>query len=129
MAGGLLGTLLAWSAVGAAAGGIAIQEYQGVKYVTGGVGGDERDFLKSVQGQFNLNLMFAAGGGAFLSSVKVVIQDARGGTVLDAVADGPLFYAALPPGSYTVTATADQKSQQRKVSIAAGRTAKADFRW
>lgn len=107
----------------------AVRDYQGIRYVSGGVGQDERDYLKSVQHQFNLGLMFAAAGGAFLSAVQITIQDARGNTVLDAVAEGPYFYAALPPGSYTVTASLDRQSQRKRVNVGAGRSARADFYW
>jgi hypothetical protein len=108
---------------------LAIHDYHGIKYVTGGVGQDEREYLKSVQHQFNLRLMFAARSGEFLSSVHVLVHDGRGGTTLDAVADGPYLYGALPPGSYTVTATVNQMSQQKKVNLASGRVTQADFYW
>lgn len=108
---------------------LSIQDFHGVKYVTGGVGQDERDYLKSVQQQFNLGLMFAASSGEFLSSVRIMVTDSRGNMVLDAVADGPYFYAALPSGSYTVTASVNQRSQQRRVNLGAGRFTRADFYW
>jgi hypothetical protein len=121
--------MLFWATTTLQAGSLPMRDYQGVKYVSGGVGQDERDYLNSVENQFNLQLMFAAEGGAFLSSVKVLIQDARGATVLDAVADGPYFYAALRPGTYTVTANLDGRSSQRKVTVGTGRATRADFRW
>lgn len=108
---------------------LPIRDYHGIKYVTGGIGQDERDYLKSVEHQFNLRLMFAARSGEFLSSVRVLVQDARGDTALDAVADGPYFYAALPPGSYTVTASVNQMSQQKNVNLGAGRVTQANFYW
>jgi len=108
---------------------LSIQDYQGIRYVTGGVGQDERDYLKSVKQQFNLGLMFAASGGAYLSDVHITVTDSHGGTVLDAVADGPYFYAALPAGSYTITASVERLSQQRRVNICSGRFTQADFYW
>jgi hypothetical protein len=108
---------------------LSIQDYHGVKYVSGGVGQDERDYLSSIQSQFNLVLMFAAQSGEFLSSVHVVINGRGQGTVLDAVADGPYFYAVLPPGSYTVTASLDGKSTQRQITVGAGRLTRVDFYW
>ena len=108
---------------------LTVQDYQGVRYVTGGVGQDERDYLNSVQHQFNLVLMFAARGGAYLSNVHVVIQDSRGNTALDAVADGPYFYAALPPGSYAVSASANDQTQRRRINLRAGTSSRTDFYW
>lgn len=124
----VIATVLAPS-LSVSAASIPLQDYHGVKYVTGGVGQDERDYLKSVQDQFNLGMMFAASGGAFLSSVRVVVQNSRGETILDAVADGPYLYAALPAGSYTVSASVDQQSQQRLVKVGIGRFTRADFHW
>lgn len=107
----------------------AVQDYQGVKYLTGGVGQDERDLLRSMAGQFNLSLMFAVQGGAFLSNVHVLIQDGGKNTVLDAVANGPYLYAELPPGSYTVTASLEGQVRSRPVTVANGRLARANFFW
>lgn len=108
---------------------VSIQDYRGFKYVTGGVGQDERNYLKSMEHQFNLGLMFAARSGEYLSSVRVLVQDSHGSTILDAVADGPYFYAALPPGSYTVTASVNQQSQRKTVNLRAGGLTRADFYW
>jgi len=107
----------------------AIHESQGVRYVSGGVGEDERAALEAVQDQFNLLLTFAVKGGAFLSAVEVGIQDRSGATVLQAVSDGPYFYTALPTGTYVVTASLDGQSSRRTITIAGGRSVRASFFW
>lgn len=108
---------------------VEVQQNRGIPYVTGGVGQDERDTLKSMEGQFNLALQFSAQGGAFLSGVRVEIQDRSGRTVLDALTEGPYFYAALPAGPYTVAASVEGQSTRRSVTVGTGRITRADFAW
>ena len=125
-------TLLSFAAVAAlpqTAQALGIQQDRGIAYVTGGVGQDERDALKAMESQFNLALQFSAQGGAFLSGVRVEILDQSGRTVLDAVTEGPFFYAALPPGTYRVTASVEGQSTRRSVTVGAGRITRADFAW
>lgn len=111
------------------AGALDVRQDRGIPYVTGGVGQDERDALKAMESQFNLALQFSAQGGAFLSGVRVQIVNRAGQTVLDALTEGPYFYAALPPDSYTVTASVEGQSTRRSVTVGAGRITRADFAW
>ena len=112
-----------------AARAVDVQQDRGIAYATGGVGQDERDTLKSMENQFNLALQFSAQGGAFLSGVRVEILDRSGRTALDALTEGPFFYVALPPGSYTVTASVEGQSIRRAVTVVSGRITRADFAW
>jgi hypothetical protein len=108
---------------------LRIHEEQGVRFVSGGVGGSERDYLESIANQFNLQLRFAATDGAYLSDVQVVLQDASRRTVLDTVADGPFLYVDLPSGTYSVIVSSGGREQQRRVNVTAGRLNRADFYW
>jgi hypothetical protein len=94
--------------------------YQGIPYVSGGVGLEEREALAAKYGNYNLKLMFAAKGGEYLADIKVEISDSRGKKVLVATADGPWFFTNLPQGKYTVTVTTMGKEQQNKVTIGKG---------
>jgi hypothetical protein len=76
-----------------------------VSFVSGGVGGGEREAMHAIRQDYNLNLLFSeAGTGSYLSDVKVSIHDANGNSLLDTLANGPFFYAKLKPGRYTVSA-------------------------
>ncbi|MGC1816585.1 MAG: carboxypeptidase-like regulatory domain-containing protein [Casimicrobiaceae bacterium] len=101
----------------------------GVMYVTGGVGSDAVDRLKSMEGEFNLKLVFADASGAYLSDVKVMIVDASGHVVLDATSEGPLLMAKLPAGDYRVDATFDGHRESRKISATASKLVTVDLRW
>jgi hypothetical protein len=96
------------------------REYQGIPYVSGGVGSDEREKLDAIGKNYSLKLVFAIKGGDYLADVKVEILDSSGKKVLDAVADGPWFFANIPPGKYTVTVTIMGKEKQNKADIVKG---------
>jgi hypothetical protein len=94
--------------------------YQGIPFISGGVGLEEREALAAKYKEYNLKLMFAAKGGAYVADIKVEISDSRGEKVLVAVADAPWFFTNLPAGKYIVTATMMDKEKRNKVNIAKG---------
>lgn len=94
--------------------------YQGIPFISGGVGLEEREALAAKYKEYNLKLMFAATGGEYLADIKVEISDSRGKKVLVAAADGPWFFTNVPAGKYTVTATMMGKEKQNKVNIRKG---------
>ena len=96
------------------------KDYQGIPYMSGGVGVDEREALATMGKDYSLKLMFALKNREYLSDVKVEISDSIGKKVIDAVADGPWFFTNLPPGKYTVTVTMMSKAQQNDVIIGKG---------
>jgi hypothetical protein len=102
----------------------------GVKYVSGGVGVDEVQALRSIQHEYNLRLLFLVqGSGEFLADVKVKIQDAKGKTVLDTVSDGPRFLAKLAPGSYRIIAESEGKQIIKSVRIPSKSSTSQSFFW
>lgn len=68
--------------------------YQGIPYVSGGVGLEEREQFAAIGKNYNLKLVFAFKSGAYLSDVKVDISDSIGKKVLSAIAEGPWFFTA-----------------------------------
>lgn len=104
-----------WSPPG---GSLQVQDYQGVRYVSGGIGEGERAELGALSGQFNLKLLFAMqGSGDYLADLQVRILDARGGVALNAKSDGPWFFARLAPGAYTVEVSALGQTQRQTARI------------
>lgn len=113
---------------------LQVRSDRGIRYVSGGVGEEEGTELKALSNQFNLRLLFAMqGSGEYLAAIRVNILDARGATILTAESDGPWFFAQLPPGDYTVEASATdqapQKPQRQKVHIDGSRQSRLNFRW
>jgi hypothetical protein len=83
---GLWGALLGCASVSSAAvlspNLPQVQTYAGIPYLSGGVGMDEREALRSMSEADNLQLIFAARNGEYLSDVEVVITTSNGQKVL-----------------------------------------------
>jgi phosphosulfolactate phosphohydrolase-like enzyme len=101
-----------------------------VTFVSGGVGGDERNALQASRADYNLSLLFTVQGtGEYLSEVKVSITDTNGNTYLDTVADGPMLFASLKPGHYTVNAEVDGQVAHKKATIVGNKRSSLSFVW
>jgi hypothetical protein len=104
--------------------------YEGIPYITGGVGLGERELMNRMAHDYNLKLSFATSpSGKYLSDVQVAIRDARGEKVFDVVSEGPWLFTTLPPGRYTVTATAEDKTMQYDVHVTGKALAQANMFW
>ena len=108
---------------------LMVKDYEGIPYVSGGIGLDEREALSATASEYNLKIVFALKEGNYLADASVLIKDAQGRTVLDAVSDGPWFYARLPAGQYAVTATMMEKANTEKVQIKPAGQSVLHFYW
>ena len=109
---------------------LEVQQYNGISYVSGGVSDSEQAAIKEMGKDYNLRVLAALEEGNYLSDVDVTIVNAQGETVLQTVTSGPMLFAQLPAGSYTVHAKAPEgEEQQQTVQIASNSQAHADFRW
>ena len=102
----------------------------GVPYISGGIGVSERTEMQEVKSRFNLRLLFAvAGSGSYLADVRVRIDDAAGPTLLEAVSQGPWFYASLAPGRYVLRVDNAGQIQTRDIEIPATGAVEQAFYW
>ena len=78
-----------------------------VDYACGGVGVEERNEMKALESQANVEFTFATiKRGAYLADVSITITDAKSKSpVLKTMAEGPLCLLRLAPGTYRVEAT------------------------
>ncbi len=125
-AGLVLGATLVLSPIAAAE--LEVHTENGVSYVSGGVGDDERKALEAMNARFDLKITTALESGNFVSDVSVRIQDSEGRTVLETVADGPLLLAQLQPGTYSVTCTLNGKALKQTAHITTGSQRQLVFR-
>ena len=90
----------------------------GVKYLTGGVGLDERAAMeKAAKGNYNLQLVFAEATGPYLADVKVDIQGKDGKKLVDMSTNGPWFFVELPNGQYSITVIHDGRPEVRHLVV------------
>lgn len=122
----ILGTILSLSALAA---GPEEQTYGSTRYLTGGVGQDEQQYMREAAPRYPLAMTFTASTGQYLSDVKVTVKDRKGETVLSAVSTGPMMLVNLAPGQYTVEAAFEGKTQTRKVALAKGQHQRLALRW
>lgn len=76
-----------------------------VRFLSGGIGGSEREAIEAVGAGYNLWLTLTAPGGAYLSDVDVTIASSAGAAVLRTTTRGPFLLVQLPAGRYRVEAT------------------------
>lgn len=99
-----------------------------IVYVTGGIGEAELAELEAAKGDYNLRVTNTAKDGAYVSDTAVVIQDRKGNDVM-AVNSGPLLYAALPPGNYTLMAEQTGIVQTKRFTVSAKKPANIQLFW
>jgi hypothetical protein len=89
----------------------------GVKYLAGGVGINERARMREMAENYNVKMVFADPAGADLANVQVEITNSSGKNLIQTYSNGPWVYVKLPAGHYTITATHDGKSETRKLVV------------
>ncbi len=109
---------------------IKLESQGDVNFVSGGVGGDERAALQAIRGDYNLNLLFSEKGtGEYLSEVNVVIKDAGGNTLLETRSEGPMLFARLKPGHYSISADWDGHTINKMANISSQHKTSLAFAW
>ena len=126
----LMATALFGTASALAANGEAVKQSGDISYVSGGVGDESLERVGALEMGFNVKLVFALQNGEYLSDVKVVIADAVGKPLLEAVAEGPVFLAKLPAGRYELRATVGDVTRMQRLRVGAKEGLKTvQFRW
>ncbi len=102
-----------------------------IPFISGGIGTDEREaMLREAKTEgYNLKIVTAATGGAYLASVDVRIADRQGSEVLHTAMDGPWLLVKLPAGRYTVVADDGVQKHTRTVNVPAMGTREVILRW
>lgn len=91
------------------------QEQNGITYLSGGIGRDESEAFKQIEG-YNLHMTFSTGPlNQYLSNVDLVIQAADGRSLLELNQVGPIVYVKLPADKYSIIAR--QNGQEKRSSI------------
>ncbi|WP_157900304.1 hypothetical protein [Rhodoferax koreensis] len=100
---------------------LAAHAGQAVPFQNGGIGDESRQEMAAARHQYRLRMSFAeTRSGAYITGVSVVIERGQNGGQLRFEDCGPLFYVAMEPGVYHVTATYGGLSQSRVVDVRHG---------
>ena len=108
---------------------LQVQTDNGIPYVSGGFGMDERENLRAMSKDDNLELSFAAQNGNYLGGAKVLVKNAEGKELLETNSDGPLFFTRLPAGQYVIEATAMGKTLEQVVHVPSKGQVQLHFTW
>ncbi|ALU88355.1 hypothetical protein [Herbaspirillum rubrisubalbicans] len=106
------------------------QSVQGsVAYMNGGIGASEQHKLREAAKDYNLRLLFSeAKDGAFVSNVKLNVNDHQGKSVFSLPSAGPMTNIKLPAGEYEITAVYNGVKKSTKVSVGEKPTS-LSFNW
>jgi len=99
-----------------------------VSFVSGGVGLDEQMSMDELAKNYNVKIVFAEAPRDYVSDVKVKIEDHSGKVLLEATANGPWFFANLPPGEYRVEASFHNHREVKDLKVAGGHQT-VEFFW
>jgi hypothetical protein len=125
----LMAPVLARPAHLSAVGVADVQTQNGNNFLTGGFGKEERAAVQALIQRFNLRMTLTATHGKYLGEATVHIQDTSGHTVLEAPANGPLFYIQLKPATYVIRVSHGGTDIQKTAHLAGGRTVQMGFRF
>ncbi|MFI2810279.1 hypothetical protein [Microbulbifer sp. M83] len=98
-----------------------VLQEDGVRYVSGGIGKQERQALdalgNTLDEEFDARIHLSANSGHYLGSARVEIRDSSGRTVLDTQTAGPQLLVDLPAGTYTIEARNGDRPQGARIEV------------
>jgi hypothetical protein len=108
---------------------LRVQSEGTIKYIAGGIGQSEIDALHAVRQDYNFHLMNSNQAGQFSGDTRILVNDANDNLLLDVTNSGPIFYAKLPNGKYSVEAINKGSRDKKSFSITHGKTTNIHFVW
>ncbi|MDY7568102.1 carboxypeptidase regulatory-like domain-containing protein [Pseudomonas sp. RTC3] len=105
------------------------KEQNGITYLSGGVGQDESQAIQQVKG-YNLHITFSIGpDNKYLSGVDVVIQTAKGRSIVSLSQVGPIVYVKLPADNYLIIASQNGHEKRSTVVLEGSSTGTVNLHW
>ena len=106
----------------------AVQEQNGISFVSGGVGEEEKAALKALEHSYNLRITSTDKAGRFSGDTRIRVSDMQKHELVDVTA-GPFFYFNMPKGRYVVEGLNNNQTKQQTVVIAGGKLVSIHFTW
>ena len=108
------------------------KNYQGIQYITGGIGSEESEAMLELGKKWPLVLEFSQAHPQrplWVADVTVKIIDQKKKVVFDAMSDGPILLVDLAPGNYELQLSFEGKPLKRTVKIEENRPVKLSITW
>jgi hypothetical protein len=100
-----------------------------IPYLSDGIGTEERHAMEAKAKNYNLLLTSANKMNQYVANTNFVIVGKDGKQMIAVANAGPLFFVKLPPGAYTVKATAGTQKNDERIVISPDKTAFEAFVW
>ncbi len=100
-----------------------------ITYISGGIGDDEREQLHAGASEYNLKIINSDPTGHYTADTNLTIQSKDGRQMISAADTGPLFYAKLPAGRYTIDAVNHGQHHIQDVNVSSGKTQSIKMIW
>ena len=99
-----------------------MREEGGLRYFCGGVGDEEREALRALKPQANMELLLVTEKrGGYIAGVSLRFsRSGSGASGVQIQAEGPICLLNLPAGTYRVEATYEGTTRVRNVSTTSG---------
>ena len=97
------------------------QTSDGVSYIIGGVGKDERAELTKLFKDYTFRIELANARGEYLYKARISILDSQGKAVLETDTCGPWLLVNLTEGQYTAVVVHEGKESKLKIAIEKGK--------
>ena len=108
------------------------KNYQGIQYITGGIGSEESEAMLELGKKWPLVLEFSQAHPQrplWVADVTVKIIDQKKKVVFDAMSDGPILLVDLAPGNYELQLSFEGKPLKRTVKIEQNKSVKLSITW
>lgn len=106
-----------------------VKSFLEVNYLTGGISIEEEAALAEMARDYTLKVVNALKCGDYLNNINILIMDKADSIVLETDTNGPILYANLKPGKYTVYASAFGERYHKPFTAKQGVQRQVVFYW
>ncbi|QWD79111.1 carboxypeptidase regulatory-like domain-containing protein [Polynucleobacter sp. MWH-Spelu-300-X4] len=108
------------------------QNYQGIQYITGGIGSEESDAIIELGKKWPLTLEFSQDHpqrSLWVADVAVKITNEKQKVIFNVMSEGPILLINLEPGTYNMEFVFEKRPLKRKIKIEEGKPQKLPIAW
>lgn len=108
------------------------QNYEGIQFITGGIGSEESDAILELGKKWPLTLEFAQDHPdrpLWVADVTLKITNSKRKVVLKAISDGPIMLLNLPADQYEIEAVFEGRTIKRKIKLEENKSIRFPIIW